>query len=94
MILDMQTLPMSKCIETVAAAGATAEWDDTTGQNYAQWSDGTSTNKIWLEDVRSLQAKLDVMKAHDLGGVAVWQLAFGTEEAFAVIDEYYRPKTE
>ena len=94
MILDIQTLPMSKGIETVAAAGVTAEWDDTTGQNYAQWSDGTSTNKIWLEDVRSLQAKLDVMKAHELGGVAVWQLAFGTEEAFAVIDEYYLPKTE
>ncbi len=94
MILDMQTLPMAKGLETVASAGVTPEWDESCGQNYAQWADGASTNKIWLEDVRSLQAKLDVMKAHDIGGAAVWQLAFGTEEAFSLIDSYYMPKTD
>ena len=94
MILDMQTLPMSKGAETVAAAGAVAEWDDKTGQNYAQWTDGQNINKIWLEDVQSLSAKLDVMKAHDIAGAAVWQLAFGTDEAFALIDGYYRQQTE
>ena len=90
-IVDMQTLPMAKGAETVSAAGATANWDDATGQNYAEWTDGNNIRKIWLEDVRSLQAKLEVMKAHDLGGVAAWQLAFGTDEAFTVINEYYSP---
>lgn len=94
MILDMQTLPMSKGAETVKAAGATAEWDDVTGQNYAEWTADGGVNKIWLEDVKSLQTKLDVMKAHELGGAAVWQLSFGTEEAFSLIDGYYPPKTE
>ncbi len=88
-VLDIQTLPMAKAVETVAASGNTAEWDDTTQQNYAQWSEGSKTNKIWLEDAKSIQAKLDVMKAHDIGGAAVWQLAFGTEEAFAIINNYY-----
>ena len=92
-ILDVQALPMAKGNETVAAAGATAEWDDTTGQNYAEWKENGATNKIWLEDEKSLQAKLDVMKAHDIGGAAVWQLAFGTEEAFELIDGYYTPVT-
>ena len=32
------------------------------------------------------------MKAHDIGGAAIWQLAFGTEEAFTVVDEYYHPQ--
>ena len=88
-ILDLQTLPMAKGAETVAAAGVTAEWDDATGQNYAEWTVNGTINKIWLEDAKSLQAKLDVMKAHDIAGAAVWQLAFGTEEAFSLIDEYY-----
>ncbi len=92
-ILDVQTLPMTKGEETVAAAGATAEWDEATGQNYAEWKEGNSTNKIWLEDVKSLQAKLEVMKAHDIGGVAIWQLVFGTDEAFSVVDGYYPPKS-
>ncbi len=90
-ILDVQTYAMSKAAETVAAAGATPVWDDKTAQNYAEWTTAEGTNKVWLEDVKSLQAKLDVMKAHDLGGVAVWQLAFGTDEAFALIDGYYNP---
>ncbi len=93
-ILDMQTLPMSKGSETVAAAGAEAQWDEATGQNYAEWKTGEGTNKIWLEDEKSLRAKLDVMKAHEIGGAAVWQLAFGTGEAFSLIDEYYRPQTD
>ncbi len=93
-ILDMQTLPMTKGTETVNAAGATAEWDEATGQNYAEWQSGGGTNKIWLEDEKSLRAKLEVMKAHDIGGAAVWQLAFGTGEAFSLIDEYYRPQSD
>lgn len=94
MIVDMQTLPMSKGAETVAAAGATANWDDATGQNYAEWSSDGNTNKIWLEDVTSLQKKLNCMKELDIGGAAVWQLAFGTDEAFSVISEYYRPQAD
>ena len=88
----MQTLPMAKGEETVNAAGVTPTWDDDCGQNYAEWGDASSRNKIWLEDARSLQAKLEVMKAHDIGGAAIWQLAFGTEEAFTVVDEYYHPQ--
>lgn len=89
-ILDMQTLTMTKGLETVTAAGAVPEWNEASGQNYAEWKTPEGTNKIWLEDIKSIQAKLDVMKAHDIGGVAVWQLAFGTEEAFQIIDEYYK----
>ncbi len=93
-ILDVQTLPMAKGTETVNAAGATAEWDENTAQNYAEWKDGSKTNKIWLEDARSIQAKLEVMKVHDIGGAAIWQLAFGTDEVFSVIDEYYKPSAQ
>ena len=89
-ILDMQTLTMTKGLETVTAAGVMPSWDEASGQNYAEWKTSEGTNKIWLEDIKSIQAKLDVMKAHDIGGAAVWQLSFGTEEAFAVIDEYYK----
>ncbi len=93
-IIDMQTLPMTKAAETVSASGVTPEWDEETCQDYAEWANGANKNKIWIENVASLRAKLEVMKAHDIGGAAVWQLAFGTEEAFAVIDEYYRPSAD
>lgn len=88
-ILDVQALAMSKASETVASAGATPVWDDLTGQNYAEWKSEGGTNKIWLEDTESLKTKLDVMKASDIAGVAIWQLAFGTDEAFALVNGYY-----
>ena len=90
-ITEMQTIPMEKGIQSVNAAGATAAWDDASGQNYAEWTDGSVTNKIWLEDTDSLGAKLDVMTSHNIGGAAVWQLAFSTEEAWSVINEHYNP---
>ena len=80
---------MSKATESVASAGAIPVWDDKTGQNYAEWKTEAGTNKVWLEDTESLKAKLDVMKACDIGGVAVWQLAFGNDEAFALVNGYY-----
>lgn len=91
MVLDVSSLAMSKGAEAVANAGITPVWNDETGQNYAEWKGDGGINKIWLEDVMSLRAKLDVMKSHDIGGAAVWQLAFGTKEAFELIDEYYAP---
>jgi len=88
-IMDLQTLPMATAVETVSKAGATASWDEVTNQNYAQWSVKGGTNKIWLEDKDSLKSKLDVMKAQNVGGVAVWQLAYSTSSAWEVINEYY-----
>ncbi|MBQ6128391.1 MAG: chitinase [Lachnospiraceae bacterium] len=90
-IADVQALPMATAQSTVDSAGVTPVWDDATGQNYAEWQSDGATNKIWLEDVKSLQAKLEVMKAHDIGGVAIWQLAFSTDEALSVVDGYYPP---
>ena len=92
LILDVSALAMSKGREAVDAAGVTPVWDESLGQNYAEWKTDAGINKIWLEDNTSLQAKLEVMKAADIGGVAVWQLAFGTQEAFELIDQYYAPK--
>lgn len=92
-ILDVSALPMAKGLETVSSAGVTPSWDDLTGQNYAEWKGEGGTNKIWLEDEMSLRRKLDVMKGFDIGGVAVWQLAFGTQDAFALIDQYYAPSS-
>lgn len=91
MITDVQSLPMPMAISTVKNAGAETRWDEETHQNYAEWSSGGGINKIWLEDADSLKSKLEVMKSHNLGGVAVWQLAFSNDSAWEVINEYYAP---
>lgn len=65
-------------------------WDETTCQNYLEWttSGGDVTHFVWLEDAESIRVKLNVMNANNLAGVAVWQLEYGTEVAWELINAY------
>lgn len=87
--LECQTLPMGQALEALAASGATAEWDEELGQNYAEWGTDDAKSRLWVEDKQSLASKMSVMKANNLAGVAVWQLAYSTDEAWDAIKEAY-----
>ena len=53
---------MAEAKAVVQQAGATAQWDDTTKQNYAEWEADGATYKVWLEDTQSLEPRLQLMK--------------------------------
>ena len=89
-IEEVQTLPMQQAIDTVKShSNAVTVFDETTKQNYAEWTNGNRRTMIWLEDAVSLDAKLQVMKERDIAGVAVWQLGYGEPFAWEVISKYY-----
>lgn len=79
---------MSDAAEVVDKAGAQASWDDSTKQNYAQWEADGGTYKIWLEDTRSLEEKLKVIRENHLAGVAEWSLGMEEAGAWDVILRY------
>ena len=54
---------------------AAATWDNSVGQNYVEFETSDGTVQIWLEDEQSLEAKVNVMKEHNLGGIAAWSWA-------------------
>ena len=68
--------------------GKTAEWDEETCQNYAEWTSGSATYQIWLEDAESIAVKLNMMTTKNIGGVAVWRLGYGTQAAWELINAY------
>lgn len=68
--------------------GITPVWDESTCQNYAEWTDGALTYQIWLEDLESIKVKLNVMRTKNLGGVAVWRLGYGTPEIWELLNAY------
>ena len=67
--------------------GVSYEWDEATGQNYAEFETGEGKVQVWLEDEQSIAGKLGVMKQFHLGGVAVWKLGFdeGRKSIWSVI---------
>ena len=69
-------------------AGVTAEWDEETCQNYAEWTSGNATYQIWLEDAESIAVKLNMMATKNIGGVAVWRLGYGTQADWELINAY------
>lgn len=68
--------------------GQTPVWDDETGQNYAEWREGTTLYQIWLEDSQSISAKLNVMNTMNLGGVGVWRIGYGNADVWNLLRLY------
>ena len=83
-----ETYAMNKARQVAEAAGAKFTWDDKTKQNYAQWEADGATYKMWLEDEKSLEEKLKVMKENKLAGTAVWKLGFENASVWELILKY------
>ena len=88
--ISSKALGMDEAVKTVKEAGATTQWDDTTKQNYAEWTSGSDTYKIWLEDTQSLEEKLKVIQQNDLAGVAEWSLGRENSSVWNLILQYIK----
>lgn len=83
-----ETVSMKRTSTVLAQYGVQAKWDGKTGQNYAEWEKDGVTYKIWIEDAKSIEEKLKVMKANKLAGTAVWKLGFETPGLWDLILKY------
>ena len=88
--VSSETLAMNNTADFIKRRGLNPVWDDTTCQNYAEWKSGSSLYQIWFEDAESIKVKLNVMRAKDIAGVAVWRLGRGTPEVWALLEAYTR----
>ncbi len=62
-------------------------WQDNAGQYYGEIENENGTQKIWMEEVKSLGLKKDLVNKYDLAGIACWKLGFETADIWAVISE-------
>lgn len=81
-------LTISNTPDFISKNGVQYTWDDTTCQNYAEWTKGETEYKIWFEDEESIAAKLSAMQTNQIAGVAVWRLGYGNASVWAKIAEY------
>ncbi|QEK19554.1 glycosyl hydrolase family 18 protein [[Clostridium] hylemonae] len=88
MKVESKAYGMTEAKDVVAQAGAEITWDDAAKQNYAKWESGGVTYEIWLEDEKSLEAKLDLMKQNKLAGTAAWALGLEDPNVWQLILKY------
>ena len=55
--------------------GVTAAYDESTGQQYAEWTDSDGKFcQVWLEDENSIAARAALISKYELSGIAEWVL--------------------
>lgn len=79
---------MADAKAVVDQAGAEITWDDKTQQNYATWEADGATYEVWLEDAKSLEPRLKLMKDNHLAGTAAWRLGQETSDIWELIVKY------
>jgi len=77
---------MSSAESLLRSHDTTPEWDEGTGQYYAQYKEGGDTYKIWLEEETSLKKKLEVVNKQGAAGVAFWKLGFERAATWSAIE--------
>lgn len=72
--------------------GVSASWDDETGQNYVQFDYNNATYKMWMEDEKSIELKLQTIfrdfDGKKIAGVSGWKLGLQKDSIWNVIQKY------
>lgn len=88
MEVDSQAFGMAAAKAKVEEAGAELSWNDELRQNYATWTVENTTYEIWLEDEKSIEEKLKLMKENKLAGTSAWALGQESPEVWNLIQKY------
>ncbi len=86
--LDSKAVGYGTAEEELEARGINKFWVEDLSQYYAEYEDGHSLKRVWLEEEKSVQAKIDVMSKYDLGGVACWRLGLEENWVWDIIAGY------
>lgn len=83
-----EAVSMARAAQLPADHGVTSVYDESTGQQYAEWTDEQGRFcQIWLEDEASVAARASLVSQYDLGGIAAWVLGSETDNIWPVIQE-------
>lgn len=74
-----------KKLEEIIPSNATKTWDDNLKQYVAEYTRNGVSYKAWLEDEKSLEAKLSLVSEYNLAGAAYWRKDFEPDSIWNMI---------
>lgn len=86
--LTSRAVGMEAAEQSLTDNGIEKYWLEDIGQYYGEYTKDGVLYRIWLEEERSIELKLEAMEEAGLAGVACWQLGFEKPEIWSVIQEY------
>ena len=83
--VDSRALGISAAKRWIEENDVELYWQEELGQYYGELPSDDSIQYLWMEEEDSLRQKMDVIKEHDLAGVACWKLGLEDEAAWESI---------
>jgi len=79
---------MDSAWEFMTSNGAKPEWNEESGQYYAEFEKNDVVYKCWLEEEKSIEARMKAVNAKEIAGVGAWRLGFEKSEIWNTIIRY------
>lgn len=76
-----------KDLDGVIPNGIGKTWDDDLKQYYVEFSSNGGKYKLWIEDIKSIEAKLSLIEEYGLGGAAYWQKDMESQDVWSLISK-------
>lgn len=84
-----RTLGLVESVELAKRVGAEIQYDETAQSPWFEYTNGGIRHVVWFEDLRSWQAKFDLIKEKGLTGMGIWQIMHLYRAGMALIEENF-----
>ena len=78
---------MANCQTFLKNNNLQATLDEASGQNYAEYTKGNTTYKLWIEDADSVKRRIEAVNKYNLAGVCAWRKGLETQDIWKVIND-------
>jgi len=76
-----------KDVDKVIPANVEKKWNDNLKQYYIEYTQNGAVYKMWIEDLKSISAKLDLINKYKLAGAAYWEKDRESPEVWDIVKE-------
>ena len=84
--LRSEALSIKKAKEWITEKNVSLEWKEDIGQYYGVIQDGKEKKEIWMEDEKSMEAKMNLLREKGIQGVAAWKLGQEPEGFWSILN--------
>lgn len=85
--LSSKAANMEKGYNFIKENNGTFTWLEDMGQYYGEAKNGNKTYKVWLEDEKSIEKRLELILKYDIAGSGAWKLGLEKDTIWEILDE-------
>lgn len=87
---EAETFSVQGAIERANKYNAVIQYDPVAQSPFYRYRDENGTmHEVWFEDPRSAQAKFDLVKEYNLGGISYWALGFPFPQNWTLLEDNF-----